>query len=100
MKNVADAAKDVAAVIERHRLHRRRNRHASFQICDDFGVPANRHRERVQTNQLSLPIAKLTLRHNHLARAGFFKWKSTKRCRAAREEALADWQQPIEIVDA
>ena len=78
MKDVADAAKHISAVIEWHDLHVSRDRHTRFQVRDHFRVAANRHREGIQTNQLSLPIAKLSLWHDDLARPGFFKWKSTK----------------------
>src|ERR1051325_965708 len=99
MKNIADAAKDVTAVIERHDLNIARHRHARFQIQHHFSIAADRNSEGIQTDHVTLGVAKIALRHDYLSRSGLFKGKSSQRRRATGKESFANRQQAIEIVD-
>src|SRR4051794_2152658 len=57
-ENVADASKDVAAIIKRDDLKSLRERRPRFKIDDRESVSADGHCEWVELNQLALLIAK------------------------------------------
>src|SRR3954471_15499019 len=67
-ENIADATKDVAAVIKRHDLKSFRERRARFQINDRECVSADGHGKGVELNQLALLVAKnpAAARNRHL----------------------------------
>ena len=99
MKHIADAAKHSATVIERNRLQIPRHRHSRFQVHYHHGIAADWNCKWINANQFSLAVAKLSLRHDDLAWACFFIAEPAQRSRTSGKETLADWQQPIEIVD-
>src|ERR1051326_1006622 len=99
MKNVADAAEYIAAVVKGNCLQVRRDRHSRFQIRHHHGIATNRHGKRIQPNQFPLAISKQPLRDDDLSWPGFFETKTAQGRRAAGKETLADWQQRIEIID-
>src|SRR5260370_14590063 len=100
MEHIADAAKHIATVIERNRLQILCHRHPRFQIHYHHGVAADRNCKWINANQFSLAIAKLSLRDDDLTWARFFIAEPAESSRTSGKETLADWQQPIEIVDA
>src|SRR2546425_1475699 len=100
MEDVAHAAKYVAAIVERDYLKVSGDGNARFQIRYYHRIAADGNGERIETDQFSMAVAKQSLRHDRLPRAGFFKSKTSQSGRAARKETLADWQQPIDVIDA
>src|SRR2546423_4970900 len=76
MKYVADAAKDIAAIVKRNDLDVWRGRDACFQIHHHHGVAANRDRERIHPNQVAVRLSKNTDGNNHLTWSRFFITKT------------------------
>ena len=50
MHDVADAPKDIAAIVERHDLDVRRDGYPRFQVQDDHRIAANRHGEWINAD--------------------------------------------------
>src|ERR1043166_5107891 len=98
MKYLADAAEHVATVVKRDRLDIRIDRDARLEIHDHLRVAAERNGEWIHADLLSGSVVKCTLRHEDQTAPGFFEPESAQRGRTAREKALADRQQQIEIV--
>ena len=76
MKDIADAAKYIAAVIERNDLDFGSDRDPRFQIHYDHGVAADGHGERIHGHEVAIGLTKSPLRNDDLARPGFFVSKS------------------------
>src|SRR6185503_2420802 len=98
-KQIANAPKDVAAVIKRHHLSGPREGNSRFQIDDRKCVSANRNGKRVQRNQVPFSIAKQSQRNHSFTWSCFLEIKAAQRRRTAGEETFADRQGEIDLVD-
>src|SRR5213082_3052928 len=107
-EDIADATKDVAAIIKGRDLKCFRQRRARFEVDDGQGVPADGNCERVELNQIAFAVAKdaaaardwrlqKTFGHDD-ARPRFLESDAAQCGRTAGEESLADRQRSVNVV--
>src|SRR5438270_9311115 len=121
VEEVARAVEDVAAVVEGHGLEVARDADARFEVDHGLGVAADGHGEGVDRDGLALLVAeraarreegrrRVRVRHGAYlgaegaegrddARARLLEVEAAQRGRAAREEALADRQAAVGVVN-
>ena len=51
-KQISNSSKDVTAIVKRHHLYRLRERNARFEIQNRERVAANRHRKRIEKDDI------------------------------------------------
>ena len=94
-KNITCLAKNIAAVIERHRTDRFRDRNTSLQIYDGQSVAAKGYSKRIEPHWFAAAVEKRALRNDDDTRPGLFKIKPAERICTARKKSLADRQQSV-----
>src|SRR5919205_495452 len=121
VEEVARAVEDVAAVVEGHGLYVARQRHARFEVDDGHRVSADGDCERVDRDDLALLVSERPARPEEGgrrvrardgaglrperaegrddARPRLLEAEAAQGGRAAREEALADGEAAVGVVD-
>ena len=99
IKDVADAAKNVAAVIEGDRPEGIGQRKTCLQINDRKSISAERYSKGIKENRITVASPELAGRNDNDTRPGRFEIKPAKRTRTARKKAFADRKDTFQIGD-
>src|SRR5688572_14903265 len=87
IENVADAAKNVSAVVEWNRANGIRQRNSRFEIDYCQGISAEGNRKRREELRLALTVSEKSLRHDNHARTGGFEFKTAQSRRASGKKS-------------
>src|SRR6185436_17544043 len=98
-KQISNAPKDVAAIVERNGLQSFAHRHARLKIENCERVATHWYRKRVQDHRLLVLVDKNSLGNDYLSRTCLFKTKTAQGGGAAGKEAFADWQRQIDFIN-